>query len=196
MQTCSLQQLHHIVLSSTERYTETPLINDTWQLVLNDRNFYYGIILVPLFWLFLYAMTGAYHKVYRKARMRTSIPAHHPDWGYHYLLLPDSGRYDHQLREYYKSFLTLFSLHFFLTFILRYTITSITLYKLQSQENRIQNTSVVGSNGNAVSIYNEIENQPLSSGNQFMRFRSSIEYPATNLNSSSRITGITAISAS
>lgn len=164
------------------KVSETPLINDTWQLVLNDRNFYYGIVLVPLFWLFLYAMTGAYHKVYRKARMRELastllITLIGVIIIFFSLILDDMIT---SYRSYYKSFLTLFSLHFFLTFILRFTITSITLYKLRHRKIGFK-TLIVGSNGNAVSIYNEIENQPLSSGNQFIGFVHAVEYPSYKL---------------
>jgi hypothetical protein len=38
------------------KISETPLVNDTLQLVLNDRNFYTGILVIPVFWLLLYTM--------------------------------------------------------------------------------------------------------------------------------------------
>jgi len=158
--------------------SETPLVNDTLQLVLNDRNFYYGIVFIPAFWLFLYAMSGSYHRIYRKTRMRelaqtlliTTIGV---IIIFFTLILDDIIT---SYRSYYKSFLTLFSLHFFITFLFRFVITSVTLYKLRHRIIGF-NTLIVGSNGNAISIYNEIENQPVSSGNRFLGFVHAVKYP-------------------
>jgi FlaA1/EpsC-like NDP-sugar epimerase len=83
-------------------------------------------------------------------------------------------------RSYYKSFLTLFVFHFFITFTFRYILASITLYKLRHRKIGF-NTLIVGSNGNAISIYNEIENQPVSSGNRFVGFVHAVEYPSYKL---------------
>ncbi|NVO20379.1 MAG: sugar transferase [Bacteroidetes bacterium] len=162
----------------SRKATETPLINDTLKLVLEDKNFYYGIIFIPLFWLLLYALTGAYHRVYRKARMRELAQT---------LLLTTIGviiiffslildDIIVSYKSYYKYFLTLFSLHFFITFTFRYIIASVTLYKLRHRKIGF-NTLIVGSNGNAVSLYNELENQTVSSGNHFLGFVHAIEYP-------------------
>ena len=48
---------------------ELQAMNDTLQIVLKDNKFYFGIIVIPLFWLFLYTLSGSYHNIYRKARM-------------------------------------------------------------------------------------------------------------------------------
>ncbi len=166
----------------SRKISETPAINDTLQLVLNDRNFHFGIVLIPAFWMFLYAMSGAYHRVYRKARMRELgqtllITIIGVIIIFFSLLLDDVIT---SYKSYYKSFLTLFSFHFFLTFTFRYILTSVTLYKLRHRKIGF-NTLIVGSNGNAVAIYNEIENQPASSGNRFIGFVHAVEYPSYKL---------------
>jgi exopolysaccharide biosynthesis polyprenyl glycosylphosphotransferase len=166
----------------SRKVSETPMVNDTMKLVLQDRNFYYGIIFIPLFWLFLYALSGAYHRVYRKARMRELAQT---------LLLTLIGviiiffslildDIILSYKSYYKSFLTLFSLHFFITFTFRFLLTSSTLYKLRHRKIGF-NTLIVGSNGNAISLYNELENQPVSSGNRFLGFVHAVEYPSYKL---------------
>ncbi len=48
---------------------EMQAMNDTLQIVLSDKKFYFGVIAIPFFWLLLYAISGSYHNVYRKARM-------------------------------------------------------------------------------------------------------------------------------
>ncbi len=164
------------------KISETPLVNDTLQLVLNDRNFYTGILVIPVFWLLLYTMAGAYHKVYRKARMRelaqTLLLTLIGVIIIFFTLLLDDVISSY--RSYYKSFLTLFVFHFFITFTFRYILASITLYKLRHRKIGF-NTLIVGSNGNAISIYNEIENQPVSSGNRFVGFVHAVEYPSYKL---------------
>jgi exopolysaccharide biosynthesis polyprenyl glycosylphosphotransferase len=149
---------------------------------LSDRNFYIGIICLPLFWLFLYHMIGSYRKIFRKTRMRelgqtmliiiigvTII--------FFTLLLDDEIT---TYRNYYRSFLVLLSLQFFITYTFRVILTSITVSRIH---NRIIgfNTVIVGSNGNAISIFNELENQEKSSGNIFIGFLHAVEYPSYKL---------------
>jgi len=152
------------------------------KLVLPDRNFYYGIILIPFFWLFLYAITGSYHRIMRKARMRELAQT---------LLITLIGVIiiffafilDDVIvsyRTYYQSFVIVFCLQFFFTFLFRFILTSSTLYKLRHRKLGFR-TIIVGSNGNAVSIYNEIESQVKSSGNQFVGFVHAVEYPSYKL---------------
>src|SRR5690554_1967410 len=35
-----------------------------------DDRFYYGLILIPIFWIALYALTGMYKNIYRRHRLR------------------------------------------------------------------------------------------------------------------------------
>ncbi|HOW30291.1 MAG TPA: sugar transferase, partial [Bacteroidales bacterium] len=155
---------------------------DLIRLILADRNFYYGTLIIPLFWLFLYAITGSYHRIMRKARMRELAQT---------LLITLIGVIiiffafilDDVIisyRTYYKSFVIVFILHFFFTFLFRFILTSSTLYKLRHRKIGFR-TIIVGSNGNAVSIYNEFESQVKSSGNQFVGFVHAVEYPSYKL---------------
>ena len=159
-----------------------PMLSENINHVLNDRNFYIGITLIPIFWLFLYLLIGNYHKVYRKARMR--------ELGqtmliiiigviiiFFTLLLDDEIT---TYRNYYQSFLVLLSLQFFITYTFRVILTSITAYRIHNKIIGF-NTVIVGSNGNAISIYNEIENQEKSSGNIFVGFVHAVEYPSYKL---------------
>ncbi len=54
-------------------------------------------------------------------------------------------------------------------------LTTISVKKIHSKKLGF-NTVIVGSNGNAISIYNEIENQEKSSGNKFMGFVNVFDY--------------------
>lgn len=155
---------------------------DVLNLVLNDPNFYFGITFIPLFWLFLYAITGSYHRVTRKARMRelgqTLLVTLIGIIIIFFAFILDDVIVSY--RTYYQSFITIFSLQFFFTFLFRYILTSSTLYKLRHRKIGFR-TIIVGSNGNAISIYNEIESQVKSSGNQFVGFVHAVEYPSYKL---------------
>jgi exopolysaccharide biosynthesis polyprenyl glycosylphosphotransferase len=161
---------------------ELQAMNDTLQIVLNDNKFYFGVIAIPVFWLFLYAISGSYHNVYRKARMRelgqtllmtiigvTII--------FFALILDDVIQ---TYKNYYHLFINLFLLHFMITVTFRLILTSRNLYKLRRRLIGF-NTIIVGSNGNAISIYNEIESQPKSAFNRFVGFVHAVEYPSYKL---------------
>ncbi|MCX6283254.1 MAG: hypothetical protein NTW31_03315 [Bacteroidetes bacterium] len=45
-------------------------VMDHFRVVLNDPKLYYGVIVIGLFWLALYALIGTYRQIYRKARLR------------------------------------------------------------------------------------------------------------------------------
>lgn len=161
---------------------ELQAMNDTLQIVLADNKFYLGIATIPLFWLTLYAITGSYHKIYRKARMRELgqtmlISIIGVIIIFFALILDDIIQ---TYRSYYHLFLNLFLLHFLITVTFRLILTSHNLFRLR---NRIIgfNTIIVGSNGNAISIYNEIESQPKSSFNRFVGFVHAVEYKSYKL---------------
>ena len=136
-----------------------------------DDKFYIGIVIIPLFWVTLYLLTGTYKKIYRKSRLRELgqtffITLIGVLIIFFTLLLDDEvASYKH----YYKTFFALFSLHFILTFLPRFILSSITAYKIH---NRIIgfNTLLVGSNQKAMNVYREIESAESSSGNKFVGF--------------------------
>jgi exopolysaccharide biosynthesis polyprenyl glycosylphosphotransferase len=82
------------------------------------------------------------------------------------LIIDDLVENNYQL---FKYLLVLFTLHFFVTSLFRFIITSSTAYKIH---NRIIGfpTLVVGGNGKATEMYQEIEKEYRSSGNQFVGF--------------------------
>jgi exopolysaccharide biosynthesis polyprenyl glycosylphosphotransferase len=161
---------------------ETQAMNDTLQIVLNDTKFYLGVIVIPVFWLLLYAISGSYHNVYRKARMselgQTLLLTIIGVIVIFFALILDDVIQTY--KNYYNLFLTLFLLHFLITVTFRLILTSRNLYKLRRRIIGF-NTIIVGSNGNAISIYNEIESQPKTAFNKFVGFVHAIKYPSYKL---------------
>ncbi len=159
------------------KYSVDPSIFSHLEDIFSDTKFYYGIIVIPLFWLILYILIGTYRKIYRKSRLKEMgvtfiITLIGVVFIFFSLILDDVIT---SYKSYYISFLVLFSLQFFITFLFRFILSSITAYKIH---NRIIGfkTIIVGSNGNAIALYEEMENQRKASGNIFVGFVNAIHY--------------------
>lgn len=141
------------------------------QDIFLDRKLYYGVSIIPVFWLILYALIGTYRKIYRKARLRefaqTSIITFIGVTILFFTLIIDDVIITQ--RNYLEFFLILFIFHLFFTASFRLYLTSRAAYKIHNKVIGF-NTILIGSNGNALSIYHEIENQEKSSGNKFVGF--------------------------
>lgn len=159
------------------KYTADQNIFDHLEVIYLDRNFWYGMVFIPIFWLCLYIMMGTYRRIYRKARLRELgqtllITIIGVIIIFFTLIIDDViTEYHH----YYDSILVLFFCHFIPTYAFRLMLTSITTYRIHNKLIGF-NTIIVGSNGNAIGIYNEIENQEKSSGNHFVGFVNAVPY--------------------
>ncbi|MCF8465094.1 MAG: sugar transferase [Flavobacteriales bacterium] len=140
-------------------------------LVDMDERFIQGLVLIPLFWLILYAILGTYRKVYRKSRLKelfqTFLVALLGVTTLFFALILDDEVLNH--KTYYQSFAVLFGLHFGLTFIFRFILSSITANKIHTRQIGFP-TLMIGSDANALELYNELEGQRQASGNLFKGF--------------------------
>lgn len=139
--------------------------------IFNDQKLYYGIVIVSFFWLFLYSITGTYNKIFRKSRLKelsqTLLISFIGVLIIFFILILDDQVTSYKF--YYRYFFLLLFLHFTFTFAFRFYLSSRTAYKIHKKIIGF-NTLIVGSNGNALAVYNEIENQFKSSGNLFVGF--------------------------
>lgn len=144
----------------------------------NDR-FYHGLLIIPLFWLFLYYINGYYKNIYRKSRLadlgRTLwISALGAIFIFFSLLLDDYvGRYE----RYYRLILVLFSTHFSATYLPRYILTSIKHRHIRSKKIGF-NTIIVGSNQRAVELFETFKAKNFITGNIFKGFVNVCQHPA------------------
>lgn len=136
-----------------------------------NLTFYYGLFLIPFFWLVLYHISGAYFDVYRKSRLGvlgTTL------WiillGSVILFFAISlDDFVLSYKYYYLSFAGLFGFQFFFTAIQRILIGTNKARKIQ--HNKIGfNTILVGSGSKAYEIYQTIQSQAVKSGNRFLGF--------------------------
>ena len=136
-----------------------------------DQNYFKGLVLIPLFWFGLYTLIGGYRDIYRRHRTKELgqtllISLIGVTVIFFALLLDDEVA---SYRYYYRSFVALFGLHFGITFLLRFWLTSATVRKVHDRIIGF-NTVLVGGNERAVSIHQEIEGMTRSPGNRFVGF--------------------------
>jgi exopolysaccharide biosynthesis polyprenyl glycosylphosphotransferase len=161
------------------KYTVEPTSLDRITEIFDDQNFFLGIIIVPAFWLLLYAITGTYNlsKVYRKSRLRefsqTSFISLLGVIIIFFALILDDVIVTY--KSYYQLFIILYIFHFSLTYLFRLVITTGTVRRIHKRKIGFR-TIIVGSNGNAVKIFEEMERQEFPSGNQFIGFVNVVDY--------------------
>lgn len=139
--------------------------------ILLDNNLYLGLLIIPSFWVMLYAVSGYYRNIYRKSRigelgqtlLSTIIGVIIIFFS---ILLDDTVA---TYKGYYSSFFFLLNAHFCLTATSRFIISSVIAHKIHTRKIGFP-TLIIGSNGKAEKIYQEIESQSQSSGNLFVGF--------------------------
>jgi exopolysaccharide biosynthesis polyprenyl glycosylphosphotransferase len=138
---------------------------------LNDPNFYLGIFIIPTGWVLLYSIFGHYTDIYRISRLNTLTNTFLISFvGITFLfftLILDDVVSDY--RTYYRSFFTLFWLHFLLTTLSRMILLTRASRRLKAGKVTF-NTLLVGGNQNALALYLEINNQKKGLGNKFVGF--------------------------
>ena len=128
----------------------------TWE-VLQDPKFYLGALIIPTGWVLLYAIFDHYLDIYRLSRLTTLSRTFFLSFLgilflFFTLILDDVVR---DYRTYYQSFLTLFSLHFFLTSFSRMVLLTRASRRLKAGKISF-NTLMVGGNQNALDLYEDI----------------------------------------
>jgi len=139
--------------------------------ILQDQNFWYGILIIPIGWILLYSIFEDYKDIYRLSRLSTLTKTFLLTLLgviiLFFTLIMDDFVRDHT--TYINSFLTLLTYHFLFTIAGRMII-------LTWASNRLKkglvayNTLIIGGNQNAVDLYQEINSWERSSGNKFIGF--------------------------
>ena len=139
--------------------------------VFNDSNFWLGLGLVPLGWLCLYTIQGAYRNVLRRARLTelldTLLASLIGVVVIFFVLLVDDNI--NTYLNYYASFLFLLFVHFSFTYIPRLIITTHTVNAVHSRRLGFP-TVMIGSGPRALQTYTDLESQETYSGNLFVGY--------------------------
>ncbi len=154
-------------------YRKFSVLPDQFSLVevFADVKLYYGIIIIPFFWLILYVIAGYHRKVFRKSRIRElsqifSTTIIGVTVIFFTLILDDIVV---SYRSYLQSFLVLFGLQFLITAVFHLVITTHIVKKVHKKIIGF-NTIIVGSSDNAVKLFLDLDKQFPSSGNKFIGF--------------------------
>ncbi|MEO6612765.1 MAG: sugar transferase [Chitinophagaceae bacterium] len=139
--------------------------------LLFDNNFWLGITLIPLGWLILYTVVGAYNKLYKKSRLfeftSTFVCSIIGCIVLFFVFLLDDARKGYSY--YYIAFLSLFGFHFLFTFLGRWLILD--KVKRQLLKGKVFfNTLMVGSQDNAIRIFKETEKSLHDGGYRYAGF--------------------------
>ena len=145
-----------------------------WDRITNSFNtpsFWLGVAIIPISWLILHAVTGAYEKVYQKSRLKELgqtffITLLGVIVLFFVVILDDEVA---SYKSYYQSFIALFTLQFVITYIPRLIITTSVIYRIRAKKIGF-NTLIVGSNDNACAIFKEIEEEVKPSGRRLIGF--------------------------
>ncbi|MEE0890187.1 MAG: sugar transferase [Bacteroidales bacterium] len=139
--------------------------------VFADNNFYYGLAIIPLFWLTLYYVQGYYQNIYRKSRLKDFFQTFLTCFLgviviFFALLLDDNVT---TYKNYYLSFFILFSLHFVLTYLPRLIITTIKVHNVHNHKIYFP-TIIVGDGEKALKIYTDLQNEEITSGSKIIGY--------------------------
>jgi len=141
------------------------------EISLDDPNFILGIAIIPIAWVLFYFFLGTYKDVYRKSRVREiglTFMSSLMGVGvlFFFVIIDD---YVHSYTQLYTFAIVLFLLHFIITSLFRLLITSFMVAKIHNGSIGFR-TIIIGGNGKATSIFLDIQNQYISSGNKFIGF--------------------------
>ncbi|MFK8044344.1 MAG: sugar transferase [Crocinitomicaceae bacterium] len=133
--------------------------------VVFDNKFVQGLIIVPLFWLVLYALQGTYIKTHRQYRIRilkeSIVASVIGTMVVFFVLLLDDQVYSY--KQYYQLLFVLFSLHFIITFTPRFILTAIQVNRVHTGKFGF-NTLIIGGSGKSVEIIDELRKLKQASG--------------------------------
>ncbi len=143
-----------------------------YEIPLNfGTKFYIALVVIPLFWFIIHYIAGSYKEVYRRSRLQELwqtffVTLLGVTFIFFLLILDDEVV---SYKNYYDSYMVLFLLQFFLTYIPKLIITSITSYKIK---NRLLgfNTIIIGSNKRALELFQKLKNAKKSAGFKFLGF--------------------------
>lgn len=140
--------------------------------LLGDENYIYGILFVPLFWLGLFAISGSYRDLYRKSRLielyKTFVTSLLGNVLLFFLLLLDDD-ISNDFTNYYRSIAVMFALHFLLTAGMRLMILNLARRRIDTGKVWF-NAVLIGGNGKAKEVYEEIQNAKRPQGYRFQGF--------------------------
>jgi exopolysaccharide biosynthesis polyprenyl glycosylphosphotransferase len=147
------------------------LLQDTGAYPISWQSWTYILLVVPAGWLILYALAGTYHSLYKKSRLAeftlTFVCSIIGSVFFFILFVWNDPHEDDSFR--YIAFSSLVGIHFVLTFFGRWLLLRKVKRQLLSGEVSF-NTLMIGSQENAIDIYEKTERNLHDSGYHYVGF--------------------------
>ncbi len=128
-------------------------------------NFEKIVLGIPLYWLFVFWLSGYYNQPLRKSRVeelwQTFVSVLLGCLGLFFILLLNDPVVNYT--DYYRSFIVLFLIYFVVIYLARYTLTRIVTYNIHHRVWGF-NTLIVGCGEKAMNLYQEFQNMKNSTG--------------------------------
>jgi len=128
-------------------------------------NFEKILLGIPLYWLFVFWLSGYYNQPLRKSRVeelwQTFVSVLSGCLGLFFILLLNDPVVNYT--DYYRSFIVLFLIYFVVIYLARYTLTRIVTYNIHHRVWGF-NTLIVGCGEKAMNLYQEFQNMKNSTG--------------------------------
>ncbi len=143
----------------------------TWDDVWDDKQLYYGLVLVPIGWMVIYQVFDKYKNVYRFSRLstlsRTLIISFMGCLLLFFTVMIDDTvlRYTSYLNTFFKYFL----IHFGLTAVVRILLLSYAKRQVKSGDITFP-TLIIGGSDKAVELYNDISDRITSLGHKVIGY--------------------------
>ncbi len=136
-----------------------------------DVKLFFGMIVIPIFWLILYYFTGYYQNIFRRSRLRELKQTIYTSFFgcfviFFTLLLDDSVS---SYKGYYQTFFLLLILQIIVTYIGRFFLSTGTNNKIQNRTYGF-NTILVGSNEKAIKLFSDLQKAKITNGFKFKGF--------------------------
>ena len=135
------------------------------------NQFFRALVIIPVFWITIYYITGQYSDIYRKSRLlelgKTFVTSVIGVTIIFFLLLLNDTISDY--KKYYNLYFTLLGLHFGFTYLFRLIITTRTIHKIHRREIGF-NTIIIGANEKAVHLVEDMMKQKRPAGNKVIGF--------------------------
>ncbi len=136
-----------------------------------NESFYYGVLFIPIAWVFLYMLQGTYHDVRRLHRIKifnlTFVGTVIGVVMLFFVFLLDDEINGY--KQYYSSVFLLFTIHFSLSFLPRLLLVSNIVRRIHRRKAGFR-TMIIGGSEKAIDVYDEIESLPKGTGNEFIGF--------------------------
>lgn len=136
-----------------------------------DQAFFTNLTIIVCFWLILYTITGTYRSIYRRSRLKEFLQTFTISLfgcvALFFMIILDD--FIANYKSYYQSFGILFSAHFLLTAAGRIILSTNTARRIHRRKIGF-NTLMIGSNENALAMFNELESLKKSVGFIFKGF--------------------------